>query len=44
MDVLRWLRHRWLGVRQDGGFDGLEGWALKEISYGKITRPNVVFL
>ncbi|THH16716.1 hypothetical protein EW146_g3967 [Bondarzewia mesenterica] len=31
-DLLRWLRRRWLGVRQEGGFDTLQPWALKEIS------------
>ncbi|KDQ53319.1 hypothetical protein JAAARDRAFT_161813 [Jaapia argillacea MUCL 33604] len=33
MDVLRWLRKRWMGVRAEGGFDSLEGWSLKEISH-----------
>ncbi|EGO03664.1 hypothetical protein SERLA73DRAFT_69514 [Serpula lacrymans var. lacrymans S7.3] len=32
VEVLRWLRKRWLSVRQESGFDNLEGWALKEIS------------
>ncbi|GBE83716.1 hypothetical protein SCP_0507720 [Sparassis crispa] len=32
MDVLRWLRRRWLGVKQEGGFDALESWAAKEIA------------
>ncbi|KAL1734269.1 hypothetical protein EV714DRAFT_245112 [Schizophyllum commune] len=32
LDVLRFIRKRWLGIRQEGGFDDLEGWALKEIS------------
>ncbi|EIN08687.1 hypothetical protein PUNSTDRAFT_144164 [Punctularia strigosozonata HHB-11173 SS5] len=31
-DVLRWLRKRWFGVRDQGGFDSLESWAVKEIS------------
>ena len=35
MDILRWLRKRWVGVRQEGGFNALEGWAVKEISGGK---------
>ncbi|KAL6301124.1 hypothetical protein BKA93DRAFT_739317 [Sparassis latifolia] len=34
MDVLRWLRRRWLGVKQEGGFDALESWAAKEIAEG----------
>lgn len=35
MDVLKWLRKRWMGVRQEGGFNALEGWAVKEISGGR---------
>ncbi|KAI5117741.1 hypothetical protein M0805_004930 [Coniferiporia weirii] len=33
MDLIRWLRRRWVGVRQEGGFDALESWSLKEISH-----------
>lgn len=32
MDILRWIGKRWVSVRQEGGFDDLEGWAIKEIS------------
>ncbi|KAG6870018.1 hypothetical protein C0993_005359, partial [Termitomyces sp. T159_Od127] len=32
VDLLKWIGKRWLGIRQEGGFDQLEGWALKEIS------------
>ncbi|KAF4586604.1 hypothetical protein EYR40_010616 [Pleurotus pulmonarius] len=32
MDVLRYIKKRWLTIRQDGGFDQLEGWAVKEIA------------
>ncbi|KAG9313653.1 hypothetical protein JVU11DRAFT_5985 [Chiua virens] len=32
VDLLRWIRKRWMGVRQEGGFDSLEGWSIKEIS------------
>ncbi|PFH46430.1 hypothetical protein AMATHDRAFT_7810 [Amanita thiersii Skay4041] len=32
MDLLRWIGKRWMNVRQEGGFDDLEGWAVKEIS------------
>ncbi|KAF5375735.1 hypothetical protein D9615_009407 [Tricholomella constricta] len=32
VDLLKWIGKRWLGIRQEGGFDELEGWALKEIS------------
>jgi hypothetical protein len=37
MDVLKWLKKRWMGVKQEGGFDSLEGWALKEISHGELS-------
>jgi hypothetical protein len=37
MDVVRWLKRRWLGVKQECGFDSLEPWALKEISHGMLT-------
>ncbi|CAL1699854.1 unnamed protein product [Somion occarium] len=32
MDVVRWLRRRWINIRQEGGFEGLHGWALKELA------------
>ena len=34
VDLVRWIRKRWMGVRQEGGFDALEGWSIKEISQG----------
>jgi hypothetical protein len=34
VDVIRWMRKRWTGIKLNGGFDTLEGWALKEISDG----------
>ncbi|KII84313.1 hypothetical protein PLICRDRAFT_167831 [Plicaturopsis crispa FD-325 SS-3] len=44
VDVLRWMRKRWVGIRQENGFDALDGWALKEISGGKrdthISTPS----
>ncbi|KAH6867550.1 hypothetical protein BKA70DRAFT_1452899 [Coprinopsis sp. MPI-PUGE-AT-0042] len=30
--LLRWIGRRWISICQDGGFDALEGWALKETS------------
>ncbi|KAF9652431.1 hypothetical protein BDM02DRAFT_3153836 [Thelephora ganbajun] len=33
VDVVKWLRRRWVGVKQAGGFDKLEGWSLKELSH-----------
>ncbi|PCH39473.1 hypothetical protein WOLCODRAFT_167980 [Wolfiporia cocos MD-104 SS10] len=33
LDIIRWLRRRWLNVKQENGFDGLEGWAAKEIAH-----------
>lgn len=34
VDLVRWIRKRWMGIRQEGGFDALEGWSIKEISQG----------
>lgn len=36
VDLLRWIRKRWMGIRQEGGFDTLEGWSIKEISQGAV--------
>lgn len=33
MDILRWMRRRWAGVKQEGGFDKLDDWALVEIAH-----------
>lgn len=35
VEVVKWLRRRWVGVKQAGGFDKLEGWSLKELSHGE---------
>jgi len=35
VDVVKWLRRRWVSVKQAGGFDKLEGWSLKELSHGE---------
>ena len=43
VDILRYLRRRWVNVRQEGGFDQLEGWALKEISHGKFAEIFINF-
>ncbi|PPQ99852.1 hypothetical protein CVT24_009603 [Panaeolus cyanescens] len=32
VEVLMWIRKRWLAIRDARGFDHLEAWALKEIS------------
>ncbi len=44
MDILRWLRKRWMAVRQEGGFDSLDGWALKEISHGSFSYCFISFV
>ena len=44
VDILRYLRRRWVNVRQEGGFDQLEGWALKEISHGKFAKIFIGFV
>jgi hypothetical protein len=35
VDVVKWLRRRWVSVKQAGGFDKLEAWSLKELSHGE---------
>ncbi|KAI5996377.1 hypothetical protein EDD15DRAFT_2252195 [Pisolithus albus] len=32
VDLLKYIRKRWANIRNEGGFDALEGWSLKEIS------------
>lgn len=32
IDLLKYIRKRWANIRNEGGFDTLEGWSLKEIS------------
>lgn len=44
VDLLKWIRKRWMGIRQEGGFDGLEGWSLKEISQGAVLLSKPRFL
>jgi hypothetical protein len=36
--VLRQIKRRWLQIQAEAGFNGLEVWALKEISDGKLIR------
>lgn len=36
IELLKWLKKKWVGVQQEGGFNDLEGWAVKEISGGKL--------
>lgn len=43
-DILRYLRIRWINVRQESGFNDMEGWALKEISHGKHPCIYLEFL
>ncbi|EKM74816.1 hypothetical protein AGABI1DRAFT_132857 [Agaricus bisporus var. burnettii JB137-S8] len=32
IEILKWISKRWMQIRQEHGFDSLEGWTLKEIS------------
>lgn len=32
LELLKWIGKRWIAIRQERGFDPLDGWALKEIS------------
>jgi len=42
-DLIRYIRKRWMATRQQGGFDGLEGWAIKEISQGMLSVPALFY-
>ncbi|KAI0001219.1 hypothetical protein BJV77DRAFT_1155627 [Russula vinacea] len=33
IELLRWMKKRWVSIRMEGGFDNLDSWALKEISH-----------
>lgn len=33
VELLRWMKKRWVTIRMEGGFDRLDGWALKEIGH-----------
>ncbi|KAH9177589.1 hypothetical protein EDB89DRAFT_2090074 [Lactarius sanguifluus] len=33
VELLRWMKKRWVVIRMEGGFDKLDGWALKEIGH-----------
>ena len=35
VDIVKWLRRRWVSVKQAGGFNNLQGWSLKELSHGE---------
>ncbi|KAI0760008.1 hypothetical protein C8Q74DRAFT_1293309 [Fomes fomentarius] len=39
MDIIRYIRRRWLTIKQDDGFAGLEPWAAKEIA-NELELPN----
>jgi hypothetical protein len=43
MDVIRWIRKRWIAIREAGAFDPLEGWAIKEISEGELSLLILIF-
>lgn len=40
MDIIRYIRRRWLTIKQDDGFVGLEHWASAEIATGTIRYPR----
>ena len=40
VELLRWMKKRWVSIRMEGGFDNLDSWALKEISHGKVLWPQ----
>lgn len=44
MDLLKWIAKRWLNIRQEGAFNELDGWAIKEISDSGFLNVNLTFL
>jgi hypothetical protein len=36
VELLRWMKKRWVSIRMEGGFENLDPWALKEIGHGKV--------
>ena len=36
MDIIRWMRKRWMAIRNESGFDNLDAWAIQEISHGEV--------
>jgi hypothetical protein len=36
LELLKWIGKPWLVIRQETGFDPLEGWALKEVGDRKL--------
>ncbi|KAH8109016.1 hypothetical protein DFH11DRAFT_1731425 [Phellopilus nigrolimitatus] len=40
MDTIRWLRRRWMDVRQESGFDALKSWAPVEDLLGPASAPT----
>lgn len=34
LDVAKWIHNHWMNVHAQGGFEELDGWALKELSHG----------
>lgn len=36
VELLRWIKKRWVSIRMEGGFENLDPWALKEIGHGKV--------
>ena len=41
MDIVRYIRRRWLTIKQDDGFAGMEGWAAKEIATGALLHSPI---
>ncbi|KAI0266571.1 hypothetical protein BC834DRAFT_935617 [Gloeopeniophorella convolvens] len=40
VELLRWMKKRWVGIRMEGGFDRLDGWALQEIGHELELSPE----
>ena len=36
VELLKWMKKRWVSIRMEGGFENLDPWALQEIGHGKV--------
>ncbi|KAH9918771.1 hypothetical protein B0H21DRAFT_768556 [Amylocystis lapponica] len=42
-DIVRWLRRRWVNVKQENGFDGLDPWAAQELAQEIEVEPEDLY-
>jgi len=40
VELLKWMKKRWVSIRMEGGFENLDPWALKEMSHELELSPD----